>query len=168
MDIKAMFGCKPRTLGAGLNRIKKQFGVKGENTSTVLGTRSYPCYNNKHTLNIRTDGKPFDSCLCLEVDRYKEPQDKSLLGKISDITKSYTRRQLYQDGDIGSYNEHYTTVDTFANGSDLLDKKDVNKLSNTSIENCYSIVNTEEYDITLTDNGTFNELKAISSTSTEQ
>ena len=61
-----------------------------------------------------------------------------------------------------------TTVDTFANGSDLLDEKDVNKLSNTSIENCYSIVNTEEYDITLTDNGTFNELKAISSTSTEQ
>ena len=59
-----------------------------------------------------------------------------------------------------------TTVDTFANGSDLLDKKDVNKLSNTSIKNCYSIVNTEEYDITLTDNGTFNELKAISSTST--
>ena len=59
-----------------------------------------------------------------------------------------------------------TTVDTFANGSDLLDEKDVNKLSNTSIENCYSIVNTEEYDITLTDNGTFNELKAISSTST--
>ena len=59
-----------------------------------------------------------------------------------------------------------TTVDTFANGSDLLDKKDVNKLSNTSIGNCYSIVNTEEYDITLTDNGTFNELKAISSTST--
>lgn len=113
MDIKAMFGCKPRTLGAGLNRIKKQFGVKGENTSTVLGTRSYPCYNNKHTLNIRTDGKPFDSCLCLEVDRYKKPQDKSLLGKISDITKSYTRRQLYQDGDIGTYNEHYTTVDTF-------------------------------------------------------
>lgn len=113
MDIKAMFGCKPRSLGAGLNRIKKQFGVKGENTSTVLGTRSYPCYNNKHTLNIRTDGKPFDSCLCLEVDRYKKPQDKSLLGKISDITKSYTRRQLYQDGDIGTYNEHYTTVDTF-------------------------------------------------------
>ena len=59
-----------------------------------------------------------------------------------------------------------TTVDTFANGSALLDPKDVNKLSNTSIENCYSIVNTEEYDITLTDNGTFNELKAISSTST--
>lgn len=113
MDIKAMFGCKPKTLGAGLNRVKKQFGVKGENTSTVLGTRSYPCYNNKHTLNIRTDGKPFDSCLCLEVDRYKKPQDKSLLGKISDITKSYTRRHVYQDGDIGTYNEHYTTVDTF-------------------------------------------------------
>ena len=113
MNLKSIFSCKPRTLGAGLNRVKKQFGVKGENTSTVLGTRSYPCYNNKHTLNIRTDGKPFDSCLCLEVDRYKKPQDKSLLGKISDITKSYTRRQLYQDGDIGSYNEHYTTVDTF-------------------------------------------------------
>ena len=59
-----------------------------------------------------------------------------------------------------------TTVDTFANGSDLLDKKDVNKLSNTSIGNCYSIVNTEKYDITLKDNGTFNALKSISSTST--
>ena len=61
-----------------------------------------------------------------------------------------------------------TTVDTFAGGSDLLEDKDVNKLSNTSIGNCYSIVNTEKYDITLKDNGTFNELKAISSTSTEQ
>lgn len=59
-----------------------------------------------------------------------------------------------------------TTVDAFAEGSDLLKGKDVNKLNNTSIKNCYSIVNTEEYDITLTDNGTFNELKAISSTST--
>ena len=113
MNLKSIFSCKPRTLGAGLNRVKKQFGVKGENTSTVLGTRSYPCYNNKHTLNIRTDGKPFDSCLCLEVDRYKKPQDKSLLGKISDITKSYARRHVYQDGDVGTYNEHYTTVDTF-------------------------------------------------------
>ena len=59
-----------------------------------------------------------------------------------------------------------TTVDTFADGSALLDPKDVNKLSNTSIGNCYSIVNTEKYDITLKNNGTFNELKAISSTST--
>ena len=59
-------------------------------------------------------------------------------------------------------------TDPFAGGSDLLEDKDVNKLSNTSIGNCYSIVNTEKYDITLKDNGTFNELKAISSTSTEQ
>ena len=59
-----------------------------------------------------------------------------------------------------------TTVDTFADGSALLDPKDVNKLSNTSIGNCYSIVNTEKYDITLKDNGTFNALKSISSTST--
>ena len=59
-----------------------------------------------------------------------------------------------------------TTVDTFAKGSDLLEDKDVNKLSNTSIGNCYSIVNTEKYDITLKDNGTFNALKSISSTST--
>lgn len=113
MGLLSLLSCKPRTLGAGLNRIKRQFGVKGENTSTIPGTRNYPCYGNKHTLNIRTDGKPYDSCLCLEVDRYKEPQNTSLLGKISDITKSYTRKHVYQDGDIGTYNEHYTTVDKF-------------------------------------------------------
>ena len=55
-----------------------------------------------------------------------------------------------------------TTVNTFASGSDLLDDKDVNKLSNTSIENCYSIVNTEENDITLNDNGTFKAVSPIS------
>lgn len=113
MNLKTIFGCKPRTLGEGLNRVKKQFGAKGRNTSTVLGERSYPCYNNKHTLNVRTSGVPYHSCLCLEVDRYKEPQDKSLLGKISDITKSYERKHVYKDGDIGSYNEYYTSVDTF-------------------------------------------------------
>jgi len=55
-----------------------------------------------------------------------------------------------------------TTVNTFASGSDLLEDKDVNKLSNTSIENCYSIVNTEENDITLNDNGTFKSVSPIS------
>ena len=48
------------------------------------------------------------------------------------------------------------------NKSDLLEDKDVNKLSNTSIENCYSIVNTEENDITLNDNGTFKSVSPIS------
>ena len=88
--------------------------------------------------------------------------------KVAVINQAKNVVTAYEATKVKSSNTYTlnTTVDTFANGSDLLDKKDVNKLSNTSIGNCYSIVNTEEYDITLTDNGTFNELKAISSTST--
>ena len=88
--------------------------------------------------------------------------------KVAVINQAKNVVTAYEATKVKSSNTYTlnTTVDTFANGSDLLDEKDVNKLSNTSIENCYSIVNTEEYDITLTDNGTFNELKAISSTST--
>ena len=88
--------------------------------------------------------------------------------KVAVINQAKNVVTAYEATKVKSSNTYTlnTTVDTFANGSDLLDKKDVNKLSNTSIKNCYSIVNTEEYDITLTDNGTFNELKAISSTST--
>ena len=90
--------------------------------------------------------------------------------KVAVINQAKNVVTAYEATKVKSSNTYTlnTTVDTFANGSDLLDEKDVNKLSNTSIENCYSIVNTEEYDITLKDNGTFNELKAISSTSTEQ
>ena len=88
--------------------------------------------------------------------------------KVAVINQAKNVVTAYEATKVKSSNTYTlnTTVDTFANGSDLLDKKDVNKLSNTSIGNCYSIVNTEEYDITLTNNGTFNELKAISSTST--
>ena len=88
--------------------------------------------------------------------------------KVAVINQAKNVVTAYEATKVKSSNTYTlnTTVDTFANGSDLLDEKDVNKLSNTSIENCYSIVNTEEYDITLTDNGTFNELKSISSTST--
>ena len=88
--------------------------------------------------------------------------------KVAVINQAKNVVTAYEATKVKSSNTYTlnTTVDTFANGSDLLDEKDVNKLSNTSIENCYSIVNTEEYDITLMDNGTFNELKAISSTST--
>ena len=88
--------------------------------------------------------------------------------KVAVINQAKNVVTAYEATKVKSSNTYTlnTTVDTFANGSNLLDKKDVNKLSNTSIKNCYSIVNTEEYDITLTNNGTFNELKAISSTST--
>ena len=88
--------------------------------------------------------------------------------KVAVINQAKNVVTAYEATKVKSSNTYTlnTTVDAFAEGSDLLDEKDVNKLSNTSIENCYSIVNTEEYDITLTDNGTFNELKAISSTST--
>ena len=88
--------------------------------------------------------------------------------KVAVINQAKNVVTAYESAKVKSSNTYTlnTTVDTFANGSDLLDKKDVNKLSNTSIGNCYSIVNTEEYDITLQDNGTFNALKSISSTST--
>lgn len=88
--------------------------------------------------------------------------------KVAVINQAKNVVTAYEATKVKSSNTYTlnTTVDTFANGSDLLDKKDVNKLSNTSIGNCYSIVNTEKYDITLKDNGTFNALKSISSTST--
>ena len=88
--------------------------------------------------------------------------------KVAVINQAKNVVTAYEATKVKSSNTYTlnTTVDTFANGSDLLDEKDVNKLSNTSIENCYSIVNTEKYDITLKDNGTFNALKSISSTST--
>lgn len=88
--------------------------------------------------------------------------------KVAVINQAKNVVTAYEATKVKSSNTYTldTTVDAFAEGSDLLKGKDVNKLNNTSIKNCYSIVNTEEYDITLTDNGTFNELKAISSTST--
>lgn len=88
--------------------------------------------------------------------------------KVAVINQAKNVVTAYEATKVKSSNTYTlnTTVDTFADGSALLDPKDVNKLSNTSIGNCYSIVNTEEYDITLKDNGTFNALKSISSTST--
>lgn len=88
--------------------------------------------------------------------------------KVAVINQAKNVVTAYEATKVKSSNTYTlnTTVDTFADGSALLDPKDVNKLSNTSIGNCYSIVNTEKYDITLKDNGTFNALKAISSTST--
>ena len=88
--------------------------------------------------------------------------------KVAVINQAKNVVTAYESAKVKSSNTYTldTTVDTFADGSALLDPKDVNKLSNTSIGNCYSIVNTEEYDITLKDNGTFNTLKSISSTST--
>ena len=88
--------------------------------------------------------------------------------KVAVINQAKNVVTAYESAKVKSSNTYTldTTVDTFADGSALLDPKDVNKLSNTSIGNCYSIVNTEEYDITLKDNVTFNALKSISSTST--
>ena len=88
--------------------------------------------------------------------------------KVAVINQAKNVVTAYEATKVKSSNTYTldTTVDTFADGSALLDPKDVNKLSNTSIGNCYSIVNTEKYDITLKDNGTFNALKSISSTST--
>ena len=88
--------------------------------------------------------------------------------KVAVLNEAKTIVTAYESAKVKSSNTYTldTTVDTFAEGSDLLEDKDVNKLSNTSIGNCYSIVNTEKYDITLKDNGTFNTLKSISSTST--
>lgn len=84
--------------------------------------------------------------------------------KVAVINQAKNVVTAYEATKVKSSNTYTlnTTVDTFANGSDLLDKKDVNKLSNTSIENCYSIVNTEENDITLNDNGTFKSVSPIS------
>ena len=62
-----------------------------------------------------------------------------------------------------------TTVDAFAEGTDLLEGKDVNKLNNTSIGNCYSIVNTEKFEFDVTDKGLLNPstISEIPSTNNE-
>ena len=83
--------------------------------------------------------------------------------KVAVINQAKNVVTAYEATKVKSTNSYTleTTVNTFASGSDLLDDKDVNKLSNTSIENCYSIVNTEENDITLNDNGTFKAVSPI-------
>ena len=84
--------------------------------------------------------------------------------KVAVINQAKNVVTAYEATKVKSTNSYTleTTVNTFASGSDLLEDKDVNKLSNTSIENCYSIVNTEENDITLNDNGTFKSVSPIS------
>ncbi len=57
-----------------------------------------------------------------------------------------------------------TSVASFANASTLIDIDDVDKIKNASIEECYSIINTEKNDITLTDEGTFESVFTIPST----
>ncbi len=119
MNIRQMFGIKPKTLGEGLNRVKNQFNVKGENLSKVPGTRQYSCYTGNEVLNIRTDGRTFDSCLVMTVNsKNKTPLgencfSKNLLGKISDITKSYARRYVYKNGSTGKYQEFRVSTEIF-------------------------------------------------------
>ena len=57
-----------------------------------------------------------------------------------------------------------TSVASFANASTLIDIDDVDKIKNASIEECYSIINTEKNDITLTNEGTFESVFTIPST----
>ena len=57
-----------------------------------------------------------------------------------------------------------TSVASFANASTLIDIDDVDKIKNASIEECYSIINTEKNDITLTNEGTFKSVFTIPST----
>ena len=57
-----------------------------------------------------------------------------------------------------------TSVASFANASTLIDIDDVDKIKNASIEECYSIINTEKNDITLTDEGTFESVFTLPST----
>ena len=119
MNVRQMLGMKPKTLGEGLKRVKTYFNVKGENLSTTPGTRQYSCYTGKEVLNIRTDGKPYDSCLVMSVNSKKRGTfgenyyGRDLLGKVSDVTKSYTRRHVYRDGITGTFQEFRTTTETF-------------------------------------------------------
>ena len=57
-----------------------------------------------------------------------------------------------------------TSVASFANASTLIDIDDVDKIKNASIEECYSIINTEKNDITLTNEGTFESVFTLPST----
>ena len=119
MTIRQILGMKPRTLGEGLKRVKKQFKVKGENLSTVAGERQYNCYSGNELLNIRTSGKPFDSCLVMTVNsKKKDPLGneyfgRDLIGKTSDITKSYARKHIYKDGMTGSFQEFRVAREIF-------------------------------------------------------
>lgn len=113
MNIRQTLGMKPRSLGEGLQRVKNKFNAKGENLSNTLGTRKYSCYTGNETLNIRTDGRKFDSCLVMTVKPNPNKINNSLIGKISDVTKSYARRHVYQDGICGTYQEFRTTTESF-------------------------------------------------------
>ena len=91
--------------------------------------------------------------------------------KVAVINQAKNVVTAYEATKVKSSNTYTlnTTVDTFANGSDLLDKKDVNKLSNTSIGNCYSIVNTEKFEFDVTDKELLNPstISEIPSTNNE-
>lgn len=119
MNVRQMLGMKPKTLGEGLKRVKNYFNVKGENLSTTPGTRQYSCYTGKEVLNIKTEGKPYDSCLLMTVNSKKRGTfgenyyGRDLLGKTSDVTKSYARRHLYQHGKTGTYNERRIVTESF-------------------------------------------------------
>lgn len=112
MEIIGLMMNKPQTLGAGLKRVKKHFGVTGENLSNQLGERQYNCYGGNHVLDISTHGTPRNAVLTLEVDKNKNVE-KSLLGKISDITKTFSRKFIYKDGIIGQYHEKRIAVEKF-------------------------------------------------------
>ncbi len=134
MKLVGLMMNKPQTLGAGLKRVKKQFGVTGENLSNELGKRQYNCYGGKHVLDIATHGTPRNAVLTLEVDKNRNV-GSSLLGKISDITKTYSRKAVYQDGIIGQYHEKRTAIEKFVpdNNSSFCDRKitDVNRKTRT-------------------------------------
>ena len=91
--------------------------------------------------------------------------------KVAVINQAKNVVTAYEATKVKSSNTYTlnTTVDTFANGSDLLDKKDVNKLSNTSIKNCYSIVNTEKFEFNVSDTELLNPstISEIPSTNNE-
>ena len=67
----------------------------------------------------------------IRVDKNKNVE-KSLLGKISDITKTFSRKFIYKDGIIGQYHEKRIAVEKFVpEGSGFLcDRKLTNVKKN--------------------------------------
>lgn len=114
MELLGLYFNKPKSLGAGLKRVKKSFGVTGENLSNELGKRRYNCYDGNHTLDVASHGTPRNACLTIEVDKIKDKiKSLKLIGRISDITKTYSRKAIYKDGIIGQYHEKRTATEKF-------------------------------------------------------
>ncbi|MCQ2969403.1 MAG: type II secretion system GspH family protein [Clostridium sp.] len=89
----------------------------------------------------------------------KEAKKVAVINQAKNVVTAYESASIKSTSAISKD----TSASNFAESSELIDAKDVNKLNNATIQQCYDIINTEENDITLDDDGKFASVKSISS-----